>query len=1148
MYAAIGSDSSYVFTAYSPSGAVKQRAEYGPDTGVGGQPLYSVEVADTSAISSVLWRSGELTPGDVGSIFGSALGRTVGRLVGGDTLVVQVAAGTLIGEIGRQIGAALQYGTSFTIEGAVDNALNSIQPGSGSLSGAAVGALSSLLMGELADKLHLTGFEHGLFQTVGTSITAQLGNNALKIVTGVTHADGSAWQLTDGFDSDAFAWNIEGAIGGYFGNYLAGQIVHAHYQSGAIGGQIGSSIGATIGSFVGGPVGAFIGSFAGDFAGTVIGDWFSDPPNVHGSLWLDPATHRFATKGFAGENGGDPAPLIEAAQYQADVLNTLVASTGAVVVWPQQGLVRADGLTLAFLQNDHDFKSELGSTVVAHSYVNNASDFAPTIEPGIMALIHATDLTGGDSLVRLAWEHSSANNTTAFALDLQAAKDYREYLDDKDTIDALMAAEPGSAFTAGWVLTLLKARELGLDAAPAPDDFRNGNDNLTGTAGADHLIGGAGNDWLTSGAGNDRLAGGSGDDVLIGGSGDDVIDGGAGVDKAVFAGLSAGYAITKLGNGVMRVVGPDGTDTLSNVEQLGFFETAIIDDAADRLGDPVTAVGGMLANSAVPGRIEAFGDRDWIRVDLKGGRTYVLELQRAAADATGLADPYLRLHDASGALIAENDDYGGPNSLLTFTPGADATFYLEAGAHADAGTGSYKLVISPPVNHAPTITSNGGGDNATVSMRELLGFVTTVAGSDPDPDTTVVYAITGGVDASRFQIDPSGALHFTLAPDYEHPTDSDHNNTYIVQVGASDGSLWDTQTLTVIVTDANDAVLSSAAPADFNHDGRSDILWRHDNGTVALWTMNGATKLADQVVSGMGNDWILADAADFNGDGKTDLLWRHTSGAVALWTMNGGQKAADQVVYTDVGNEWHMEKAVDFNADGKADILWRHDVGTVVLWTMNGAQITGAPTVGDIGNDWHLVDTKDYNGDGKTDILWRHDSGAVALWTMNGTQKVADQVVSPMGNDWHIADTADFNGDHKTDILWRHDSGAVALWTMNGGQKVADQMVYQNVGNEWHILDTGDFNADGKADILWQHDAGYISLWTMNGAQIAAADGVGVIGSDWHFVGLGDFNADNKADILWRHDSGTVALWTMNGAQKVADQVVAQIGHDWMLA
>jgi Ca2+-binding RTX toxin-like protein len=209
---------------------------------------------------------------------------------------------------------------------------------------------------------------------------------------------------------------------------------------------------------------------------------------------------------------------------------------------------------------------------------------------GVMTLLHNTHLKNGDPLVRLAWDHSQAANATAFASDLQAAKDYREYLDDKPTIDALMAVEPGSAFTAGWALTLLKARELGLDAVPANDDFRNGNDVAYGTAGADHMVGGAGNDNFSGLGGNDRLSGGPGDDVLFGYAGNDAIDGGAGFDRALFAGSRVLYTISKLGNGLVRVSGQDGTDTLSNVEQLIFVDATVTDDYADRLGDPMLPV------------------------------------------------------------------------------------------------------------------------------------------------------------------------------------------------------------------------------------------------------------------------------------------------------------------------------------------------------------------------------------------------------------------------------------------------------------------------------------------------------------------------------------------------------------------------------
>jgi hypothetical protein len=41
------------------------------------------------------------------------------------------------------------------------------------------------------------------------------------------------------------------------------------------------------------------------------------------------------------------------------------------------------------------------------------------------------------------------------------------------------------------------------------------------------------------------------------------------------------------------------------------------------------------------------------------------------------------------------------------------------------------------------------------------------------------------------------ALSFISGPDFEAPTDLDTNNSYIVQVTVSDGTLSDTQTITV---------------------------------------------------------------------------------------------------------------------------------------------------------------------------------------------------------------------------------------------------------------------------------------------------------------------------------------------------------------
>ncbi len=110
------------------------------------------------------------------------------------------------------------------------------------------------------------------------------------------------------------------------------------------------------------------------------------------------------------------------------------------------------------------------------------------------------------------------------------------------------------------------------------------------------------------------------------------------------------------------------------------------------------------------------------------------------------------------------------------------------------------------VNETPTITSDGGGATAAVSVAENSTAVTTVTASDPDQGTTLTYTIAGGADQAKFTINgSSGALTFVGAPDFETPTDVGANNVYEVTVEASDGSLTDTQAISVTVTDANEA-------------------------------------------------------------------------------------------------------------------------------------------------------------------------------------------------------------------------------------------------------------------------------------------------------------------------------------------------------
>ncbi|WP_417386422.1 Ig-like domain-containing protein [Gimesia sp.] len=114
--------------------------------------------------------------------------------------------------------------------------------------------------------------------------------------------------------------------------------------------------------------------------------------------------------------------------------------------------------------------------------------------------------------------------------------------------------------------------------------------------------------------------------------------------------------------------------------------------------------------------------------------------------------------------------------------------------------------VSYTVNNLPVITSDGGGSAAAVNVAEDTTEVTTVTATDPNLDT-LNYAITGGTDAGKFSIDnATGALSFSVAPDFENPTDSNLDNVYEVIVGASDGfGGADSQTIQVTVTPVNEA-------------------------------------------------------------------------------------------------------------------------------------------------------------------------------------------------------------------------------------------------------------------------------------------------------------------------------------------------------
>jgi trimeric autotransporter adhesin len=170
-------------------------------------------------------------------------------------------------------------------------------------------------------------------------------------------------------------------------------------------------------------------------------------------------------------------------------------------------------------------------------------------------------------------------------------------------------------------------------------------------------------------------------------------------------------------------------------------------------------------------------------------------------------------------------------------------------------------------------------------------------------------------------------------------------------------TLGSTVTQNIAIADNDVAPVAAVKPNDFNGDSKSDILWRNNDGSVAIWQMDGNTILpASGLVSAASPDWKIAGTGDFNNDSKSDILWRNNDGSVAIWQMDGNTILPASGLVSAASPDWKIAGTGDFNNDSKSDILWRNDLGAVAIWQMDGNTILPASgSIGSATTDWKIA-------------------------------------------------------------------------------------------------------------------------------------------------------------------------------------------------
>lgn len=126
--------------------------------------------------------------------------------------------------------------------------------------------------------------------------------------------------------------------------------------------------------------------------------------------------------------------------------------------------------------------------------------------------------------------------------------------------------------------------------------------------------------------------------------------------------------------------------------------------AQDDYAANTDGAGRLALNGTVSGTLEAYGDRDWFALDMSGGQTYGISMQRPPNynnTGPGYYSGTLKIVDAQGNELASTTGNYSDASLLSYTATSSGKFYVEIGSGGGAYVLGAKLVQRDDAGNTP---------------------------------------------------------------------------------------------------------------------------------------------------------------------------------------------------------------------------------------------------------------------------------------------------------------------------------------------------------------------------------------------------------------------------------------------------------------
>jgi len=379
--------------------------------------------------------------------------------------------------------------------------------------------------------------------------------------------------------------------------------------------------------------------------------------------------------------------------------------------------------------------------------------------------------------------------------------------------------------------------------------------------------------------------------------------------------------------------------------------------------------------------------------------------------------------------------------LEVWTGKGDGTFQLavDGASYVEDGGSSQSIAVADFNGDGSPDIAQLGGDYKQLSLfagngkGSFDGAPTLASSTDAVPNPFFISLadaedVQGKGFTSALYIDYSGALPQVVT-------------------GVSDGK--GNFTYAVGVTSAAAPNLDFVEPvqADFNGDGKQDLLIVNTDGSVSAALSNGDGSfgaLKSLALPSLNCVPGYAATGDLNGDGKIDVVLTYVGDAACGGTggtasgyftaLGNGDGTFQTPVFTAYGTELYSATVADMNLDGKLDLLLDDapfQVGGTFAIDLLPGNGDGTFAQGTSINSNYLVSqiiAADYNGDGNPDLILLEEGEDLAINDFDATAGVlllpghgdgtfGDLSQVGTGNFFLNGVLTDVNGDGQPDLV-----------------------------------------------------------------------------------------------------------------------------------